>query len=191
MVKKILIAFVLAACLVLGGCTATPVSSSGSSSSPLSSEESSAISQALSSASSQSSLPEADPGQTDDTDAEFDDNIPPAPAQIISVYRLPADGSDDATKIYTLTSEQQTKLAEVMRLSEWEPATDLPAMGFRAELFFTEAAQTWYINEFGEKALIVPAIPKEDGEKICYYAPVEIITSVIEYLETLTPDPAS
>ena len=74
-----------------------------------------------------------------------------------------------------------------MRIDEWLVASDLPVTGYSSEFYITEASQIWFFNQYYNKTLVVPSSPDKLGEKVCYFAPPDVISDIQAYLETLAP----
>ena len=90
---------------------------------------------------------------------------------------------------YLLSDDERSQLWLLMRVDDWVVASDLPIGGFSSKFYILEGDQTWYFNAYagGDKTLIVPGAPDPNGEKTCYFAPIDVITDILAYTETLTP----
>ena len=92
--------------------------------------------------------------------------------------------------IFILNDTERSELWRLMRIDEWVIATDLPAIGLYPTVIITEPAfQVWFFNLWDEEQiLIIPSSPNPNNdEKVCYFAPLDILTDIITFTETLTP----
>lgn len=100
------------------------------------------------------------------------------------------DGFGEENKdVFVLSEEELSTFWKLLRINGWEVAMDLKAMGYTPDFYIRESEQIWFFNQYKGKTLVVPSFPDAKGEKICYYAPGDVISDVIAYMETLTPVP--
>jgi len=96
------------------------------------------------------------------------------------------DGYEDA-QAFILSNEERSELWRLMCIDTWVVASGLPESGFPSEFYIDEVNQVWFFNKYSGQALIVPSIPDKNGEKICYFAPANVITDIMSFIKTLTP----
>ena len=107
------------------------------------------------------------------------------------------DPEDDI--VFMLSDEERAILWLLMRVDEWVVAEDLPAMGVDSNFRIIEEAvqtswtfiyhgigQAWGFSQYYEHTLIIPALPDENSQKICYFAPADVLIDIIAFAETLT-----
>ncbi|MCL2810977.1 MAG: hypothetical protein FWD25_03710 [Clostridia bacterium] len=110
--------------------------------------------------------------------------------KIVHVYEM-GGYYEEASTDNLLSDEQRSMLWSLMRVDGWVVASDLPETGFLAEFCVVELCddeyvQIWFFNDWSkEHALIVPGVPPQKGEKICYFAPADVIIDIMAYVETL------
>ena len=88
---------------------------------------------------------------------------------------------------FILNEKERGDLWPLMRINEWVVASDLPISGYSSEFYISEASQIWFFNQYDDKILVVPSSSDKRGEKVCYFAPPDVISDIQTYLETLTP----
>ena len=95
------------------------------------------------------------------------------------------DGYGDADTVFTLNDDERSALWLLMRVDDWVVATDLPIAGFVPEFYILEDEQAWFFNIYRGQILVVPSSPPPDGDKVCYFAPTDVLTDIMAYTETL------
>ena len=74
----------------------------------------------------------------------------------------------------------------ILQKENWVVADDLPAMGFDAEvILFDGNRNVAFLNKYDERALIITKYADNPNDGVSYYAPIEIIGNVIEYVSNL------
>ncbi|MCL2108981.1 MAG: hypothetical protein FWH20_06525 [Oscillospiraceae bacterium] len=107
------------------------------------------------------------------------------------------EGDIDEDIPISLDSDELAVLWQLMRVDEWEVATDWPWM-LPSEFRITETAndeiyQVWFFGEYNGQLMIGPSLSNPDDEenpvtgshKVIYVAPIEIYTDMLEFIESL------
>jgi len=93
--------------------------------------------------------------------------------------------------VFVLSDEERLELWRLMRIDEWIVASDLPhevpgavfSIFEKPDKIDAMAFQSWAFKQYGEQLLIIPALPDENSVKICYFAPFDILTDIMAFIE--------
>ena len=108
----------------------------------------------------------------------------------IDEIHIGSDYEDENYTVFVLNEKERVILWQLIRVDEWVVAEDLPAAGFDHDFSISEGnEQSWFFcNWYGRQVLIIPSFPNpEDGEKVCFFAPLDVLTDTVAFIDTLTP----
>ncbi|MCL2022972.1 MAG: hypothetical protein FWG82_01190 [Oscillospiraceae bacterium] len=89
---------------------------------------------------------------------------------------------DNAAVTLKLNAAERERLWALLDVDSWELMEEESLDPHAFSIF---AEQTWFFAYGDQKTLIVPFFPENDGRKICYFAPEELIANVLAFAHDL------